>query len=120
LVKVTIKPWEEIVIHESIQLKFEDFVRQCSMGVQPGGLAAPLHWAEGVVFRAGAMPPTEDVVRENLAGRIHYSAVEWALMPNYQQVIPIKDINAKIPVIDVSATAVLCDVAKALKATAKG
>ena len=117
--KVTFKSWEEVVIHEVIRYDLGDFVKQCSIGVQPGGLANPLQWAEGVVFRFGAMPPTDDIVKETLEGRVHWSGVEWVLMPKYQQVIMIGDINAKIPIINVSATAILCDVAKALKATAK-
>ncbi len=119
MVKVTFKPWEEVVIHENIRYSLEDFVKLCSIGVQPGGLANPLQWAEGVVFRAMPMPPTEDVVKEMLVGKIHWNAVEWALMPKYQQVIMIGDINAKIPIINVSATAILCDIVKALQATAR-
>ena len=117
--KVTFKSWEELVIHESIRFSLEDFVRLCSIGVQPGGLANPLQWAEGVVFRATLLPLTKDVVREMLAGKIHWSAVEWALMPKYQEAIMIGDINAKIPIVNASATATLCDVAKALKAKAE-
>jgi len=119
LVKVTFKSWEEIVIHEVIRYDLEDFIKQCSIGVQPGGLANPLQWAEGVVFRAIPLPTTEDVVKEMLVGKVHWNSVEWASMPKYQQVIMIGDINAKIPIVNVSANAILCDVAKALKATAK-
>jgi hypothetical protein len=119
LVKVTFRPWEEVVIHESIRYNLEDLVRQSSIGVQPGGLAPPLQWAEGVAFRAVTMPPTDDVVKENLTGKVHWGAVQWALMPKYQLVIPISDINAKIPIIDVSANTILCDVAKALKESVK-
>jgi hypothetical protein len=119
LVKVTFRSWEELVIHENIRFSLEDFIKLCSIGVQPGGLANSLQWAEGVVFRATLLPMTEDVVREMLAGKIHWSAVEWALMPKYQQAITIGDINARIPIVDVSATTTLCDVAKALKATAE-
>jgi hypothetical protein len=115
LVKVTFKPWEEIVIHESICYPLEDLMKLCSIGVQPGGLAVPLQWAEGVVFRFMAMPPTDDVVKEQLEGKIHWSVVEWALMPECKDVVLIKDINAKIPIINVSSTAVLCEVARALK-----
>jgi len=115
LVKVTFKPWEEVVIHEAIHYSLEDLIKLSSTGVQPGGLAPSLRWAEGVVFRAQGMPPTDEVVRENLQGKVHWSSVEWALMPEYQNVILIKDINAKIPIINVTATAILCDVAKALK-----
>ena len=115
MVKVTFKPWEEVVIHESIYYSLEDLIKSHSIGVQPGGLAPPIYWAEGVLFRFAPMPPTDEVVRESLQGKIHWNAVEWALMPERKSVIPISDINAKIPVIDVSVTVALCDVAKALK-----
>jgi hypothetical protein len=119
MIKVTIKPWEEVIIHESIQYTLDDFIKLCSMGVQPGGLANPLHWAEGIVFRFTPMPPTDDVIKEQLAGKIHWSAIEWALMPKYQQVIMIGDINAKIPIVNVSATVILRDVIIFLKQTAR-
>jgi len=115
LVKVTFRAWDEVVIHESINYSLEDLLKIHSIGVQPGGLANPLSWAEGVVFRFVAMPPTDEVVKEQLQGKIHWSAVEWALMPEYKNVILIHDINAKIPVVNVSATAILCEIAKALK-----
>jgi hypothetical protein len=115
LVKVVFKPWEEVIIHESILYTFDDFVKICSIGVQPGGMTPPLTWADGVVFRIGHMQPTDEVIKEQLEGKVHYGSVEWALMPQYKNVIPIGDINAKIPVIDVSKNAILSDVAKALK-----
>jgi hypothetical protein len=87
--------------------------------VQPGGLAPPLSWAEGVIFRFQAMSPTDEIVKDALQGKIHWVGVEWALMPEYKNVIPIQDINAKIPIIDVSASAILRDVAKVLKEKAR-
>ena len=51
--------------------------------------------------------------------QIHWNVLEWALMPQYTQVIPIEEINAKIPIINVSTTTILCDVAKALKEQAQ-
>jgi len=115
LVRVIFKPPEEVIIHESIRYKLEDFVRLFSIGIKPGGMANPLHWTEGVVFRVGHMQPTEDVIKEQLLGKIHWAVIEWALMPQFKDVIPIGDINAKIPVIDVSQTAIFREVAKALK-----
>jgi len=81
MVKVTFKLWDEVIIHEEIAYSLEDLVKLSSMGIQPGGLAKPLRWAEGVVFRPGGMPPTDEVVTEQLQGRIHWSSVSWALMP---------------------------------------
>jgi hypothetical protein len=119
MVRVTFKPWEEVIIHEEVALSLDDLIKINSLGVQPGGLAQPLRWAEGVIFRFSAMPPTDEVIREQLQGKIHWSIVEWALMPEYKNVILIQDINAKIPVINVSATTILCEIAKALKEKAR-
>lgn len=119
MVKVTFKPSEELIIHESIHHSLPDLISLCSVGVQPGGLAGPLSWAEGVVFRFSRMTPTDEIFKELLQGKVHWSVVEWALMPQYKQIIPIKEINAKIPVIDVSATTILSEVAKALKEQAQ-
>jgi len=115
LVRVTFRPSEELIIHESIHHSLPDLIKICSVGVQPGGLAGPLSWAEGVVFRFSRMAPTDELFRELLAGKVHWNVVEWALMPQYKQVILLEEINAKIPVINVSTTTILCDVAKALK-----
>jgi hypothetical protein len=119
LVKVTFKPSEELIIHESIQHSLSDLIKLCSVGVQLGGLAKPLSWAEGVVFRFSRMAPTDEIVRELLQGTVHWNVVEWALMPQCKQVLLIKEINAKIPVINVSTTTILCEVAKALKEQAQ-
>jgi hypothetical protein len=119
LVKVTFKPSEELIIHESIHHSFPDLIKLCSVGVQPGGLARPLSWAEGVVFRFSRMTQTDEICRELLQGKVHWDVVEWALMPQYKHVIPIEEINAKIPVINVSTTAILCGVAEALKEQAQ-
>jgi hypothetical protein len=120
LVKVTFKPWEEVIIHEVIYYSFEDIVKLFSLGIQPGGLAQSLFWAEGVIFSHVGIPPTtNEVAREQLDGKIHWSSVSWALMPKYQAFIPIKDINAKIPIVDVSSNSILCEAAKALKGQVK-
>ena len=119
MVRVTFRPSEELIIHESILHPLADLTKLCSVGVQPGGLAGPLSWAEGVVFRFSRMAPTDEIFRELLQGKVHWNVVEWALMPQYKQVILLEEINAKIPVINVSTTAILCEVAKALKEKAQ-
>ena len=119
MVKVTFQPSEELIIHESINHTLSDLIKLCSVGVQPGGLAGPLSWAEGVVFRFSRMAATDEIFRELLQGKVHWNVLEWALMPQYKQVIPIEEVNAKIPVINVSTTTILCDVAKALKEQAQ-
>lgn len=46
----------------------DSLVRLQSLGVEPGGLAQPLLWAEGTAFSKSAMRETEDVVKEKLEG----------------------------------------------------
>ena len=118
MVRVTFRPSEELIIHESTLHSLADLTKLCSVGVQPGGLAGPLSWAEGVVFRFSRMAPTDEIFKELLQGKVHWNVVEWALMPQYKQVIPLEEINAKIPVINACTTTILCEAAKALKAQA--
>lgn len=90
-----------------------------SLGVPTGGLSAPLLWTEGIVFTQSPMPSTTDVIKEQLQGRIHWSAVEWALMPNYKDFFEIQETRVKIPIVNVSANEILSDVARWLKGSAK-
>ena len=107
------------MIHEEIHYSFDDLIKLTSLGIQPGGLAGPLKWAEGIIFRNSGMPPTDEVIKEQLQGTVHWNLVEWALMPVYEKVILIRDINAKIPIIDVSTNTILSAVAKTLRDKAK-
>ena len=91
MVRVTYAPYREIVIHEVIeqesQVLFEDMVRQA--------LASPVHaeptvnWVDGVAFVVAPMPPTEDIVKESLEGKLHYASVMFARIP-FQSQVPVK------------------------------
>jgi hypothetical protein len=115
MVKVVYQPWEKIVIHEIVKYALDDLVKLQSLGVEPGGLADPLLWAGGIVFSSSTMVDTKDVIREKLEGVVHWSSVEWALMPEFKEVIIIKETNVKIPVINVSTHSIYKTVSKWLK-----
>ena len=119
MVKVNYKPWEEVVIHESIQYTLENLVTIRSLGVPPGQLGGRLLWAEGVAFNPGGMPPTTDIIKENLQGRVHWSSVEWAVMPEFKSSIEITQTKVRIPILNVSANETLSAVAKWLRKSAK-
>jgi hypothetical protein len=110
LVKVTIKPWQEIIIHEVIQHDIKDLLKLKGLGYQSHELTLPLMWAEGVVFSRVPMPTSTDIIKEQLQGIIHYSSVEFASLPKYQAELKWEGVS--IPVIDVSTTEALNDVAK--------
>jgi len=115
MVKVVYQPWEKIVIHEIVKYALDDLVKLQSLGVEPGGLADPLLWAGGIVFSSSTMLDTKDVIKEKLEGVVHWSSVEWALMPEFKEVIIIKETNVKIPVINVSTHSIYKTVSKWLK-----
>ena len=91
MVTVTYTPYKEIIVHEVIeqesQVLFEDMVRQA--------LASPVHaeptvnWADGVAFVVAPMPPTEDIVKESLEGRLHYASVMFA-RTQFQSQVSVK------------------------------
>ena len=115
MVEVVYQPWKKIVIHEIVDYALDDLVRLQSLGVEPGGLGDPLLWAEGIVFSSSTMLETKDVVKEKLEGIIHWSSVEWARMPEFKEVIVIKETNVKVLIIDVSAHPIYKTVSKWLK-----
>ena len=110
MVKVTIKPWQEIVIHELIQHDLKNLLKLRGLGLSTRDIAQPLMWAEGIVFSRFPMPPTDDIIKEQLQGIIHFSSFEFALMPKYQKELKWEGVS--IPVIDVSTTEALQIVAK--------
>ena len=117
MVKVTFKPWQEIVIHEAIEYKIKDLIKSRITGLKEGSVTLPLLWAEGVLFNRSVMPPTDDVIRDQLQGIIHFSAIEWALMPKFKSVMRSEGVSN--PVINVDNNESLKEVARQLKAKHK-
>ncbi len=115
MVKVTFQTWNEVIIHETIQETYEYMVRSRCIGVPAEGLARPFNWAEGILFSHASMPPTEDVVREQLIGKVHWGHVRFTLMPEYKDIILIPDLKVRIPVRNVSSNAILSEVARELR-----
>jgi len=90
--KITYTPFRELIVHEIIEQSnpsvfFEDIVRLALSGahqVQPS-----INWIDGVAFFIAPMQPTEEVVRENLAGRVHYASVLFT-RTDYQPQVAVK------------------------------
>lgn len=113
MVKVIFESWKKIIIHEAIRYSLDDLLAMRVMGLREGTTAPPLLWAQEVIFDRVVMPPTEDVIREQLLGKIHYSSIEWAAMAEFVNFKKVKGVE--IPIINVSLNPTLREVAKALK-----
>ncbi|MDG7009024.1 MAG: hypothetical protein JRN06_12500 [Nitrososphaerota archaeon] len=48
-----------------------------------------INWVDGIAFFIVPMQPTEEVVRENLAGRVHYNSVLFTRTA-YRSQVPVK------------------------------
>ena len=87
MVKVSFKPNSELVVHEVIEEEsarfFEEIIRQQLGG--PVHVQPTVNWIDGVAFVISPMPATDDIVKENLDGRVHFSAVMFTRTPYQSQ-----------------------------------
>ena len=90
MVEVEFVPYQRILIHEVIEQDnktfFEDIVRHAL--AQPVQAEPSVNWADGFALLAVPFAATEDVVRENLSGRIHYSTVLFTKV-DYRPQVPV-------------------------------
>jgi hypothetical protein len=114
MTKITIKPWEEIVVHETIKRELKELIERRTWYLKGGQLAESLAWAEGVVFMRVGLPPTEEVIKDQMKGIIHFSSIEFAEMPKYRKTIVVSA-GKTVPIVNVSETVALKDLATELK-----
>jgi len=72
LVKVTFKPYEELIVHEHQRFTLDDMVRLRCTGMQVGSIAPNFKWADGLVMWRETFPQNEMITKENLDGRVHW------------------------------------------------
>ena len=108
------RPWTKVIVHEVIKWPLEQFLLTRAIGVPEGGVARPLTWANGFIFDRNVMPPTPEIVKENLEGKVHWNALIYAVVDEYQKefVLPRQ---VKIQVVDQSHTSIYKDMAQWLK-----
>ena len=112
MVKITYQPWDEIVIHETVEYPLAALLEMQSYGVPPDSMGRSLMWANGIAFAYVSMPASDDVVAEQLKGRMHWASVVFATMPAYENVVLLQETSVRIPVVDVSGNPTLYAVAR--------
>ncbi len=90
MAKITYMPTEEVVIHQVLEsdnkiIFFEDVVKQILTREIP--VIPTVNWIDGIAFTILHFPDTEDIVREELKGRIHYSAVLFTKIPYQSELV---------------------------------
>ncbi len=84
MAKITYMPTAEVVVHQVLEsdnkiIFFEDVVKQMLAREIP--VIPTVDWIDGIAFAILRFPDTEDIVRDELKGRIHYSVVLFTKIP---------------------------------------
>lgn len=116
--EISIEPWKKLVIHEVIEYKFDDWVKQIAFSTRSSGGAIPtMQWTNGVVFSPSNFPTTNITVGEQLKGILHWSSVSFAIKEKFEKQIVIE--NATINLVDVSVNEIFKELAQNLKKQSK-
>ena len=80
MVKITYFPYQEIVVHEVQELSvpqfFEKVISQLQAQGQTGVIPSVL-WVDGIAFSISNFMPSEDLVRDQINGKLHYASVTF-------------------------------------------
>jgi hypothetical protein len=114
-VSIKYEPFKEIVVMEKTKFSnAEEIARFTS--IIAGGKLAGLYWVDGVVFLYFPLPAANQAVAKALldSGRVYWTFIGYALMPKFEPTIETKE-KMIVPVVDISADAILKSVAQWLK-----
>ncbi|HVZ62747.1 MAG TPA: hypothetical protein VFA69_07645 [Candidatus Nitrosotalea sp.] len=116
--EIIIEPWNQLVIHEVLELRFEDWVTQIIASARSAGGGIPtIFWAGGVAFHFATFPDTDTIVQEKLKGRIHYSSVTFAIKEKFEKQITRE--SGAINFTDVSHNEIFSKLTEKLRAQSK-
>jgi len=116
--EIVIEPWKKLIIHEIIEYKFEDWVKQIAFSTRSSGGGIPtMQWTNGIVFSPANFPTTNSTVDEQLKGTLHWSSVSFAIKEKFEKQI-VKE-NATINLVDVSVNKIFKELATSLKLQSK-
>jgi hypothetical protein len=105
MVEFEYRPWKKIIIHEIMEYPLEYFFFQSTQGIPKGGMGRPLMWSNGVLFSSFFIQTSEEVVKQQLQGIVHWASLHFSRMEKYQQEIK-RDNRIKIPILNVSNHAI--------------
>lgn len=116
--EISIKPWKKLIIHELIEYKFEEWVKQLAFSTRTSGGGIPtMQWTDGIVFAPVTFPTTNITVEEQLKGILHWSSVSFAIKDKFENQIVLD--SATINLINVSVNDVFKKLARELKIRSK-
>lgn len=116
--EISIQPWKKLIIHEIVEYKFEDWIKQIAFSTKSSGGGIPtMQWTNGIVFTPANFPSTDSIVDEQLKGILHWSSVSFAIKEKFEKQI-VKE-NATINLVDVSVNEIFKELSVSLKLQSK-
>ena len=115
MVKIVYEPYHTVIIHDIAQYSLNMLIHLHGLGVQSGQLGRPISWANGIAFDQHPMAATEDIIKEQIKGKIHWANLSFAFMPKHQRMIEIPDGKIRIPILNLSGNEIFRDVADWIK-----
>jgi hypothetical protein len=114
VVEFVCNPPKKVVVLECTEYPSLEALTKVLATFMQTGSSVVLRWTEGIAFLYTYLPPTTDgLMKEFLEGRVYWSDVIFALMPEYKPIIRVGTID--IPLIDVTPNHVLREAAKWMK-----
>lgn len=111
---IVCRPPKQLIILECTRYPSVEALSKIVAVIISAGESVILKWAEGVVFSYTPIAPsTELLVDEYVKGKLYWSEVVYAIMPEYKPSVRVSTLD--IPVIDVSPNPLLSEVAKWMK-----
>jgi hypothetical protein len=102
LVKVSYKAYDELIIHEYQKFVIEDMMRMRCTGLQVGSIAPSFQWADGILMWREPFPQNEEITKENLEGRVHWTWVAYSPMNEFKPSLNFKETSVIVPVVNLS------------------
>jgi hypothetical protein len=113
--EIVYEPYKSLTVHEIVQSSIDNLVELQAIGISPKQFGRSIYWADGVAFIYVAMPPNDDVVKEQLKGRIHWSHLAFAFTSTYRPLMVTPDGKVIIPIINVSRNPIFKNLVKWLR-----
>lgn len=105
---------KQLIILECTRYPSVDSLSKTAAVIVSQGESLILKWAEGVVFSYSPIAPSTDLLLdEYVKGRVYWSDVVYAIMPEYKQSLRVGSLD--IPIIDVSPNPLLSEAARWMK-----
>ena len=115
MVDVEFQPIRKVIVHEAIKYEFDEFVRLKAQAQGPNP-PAPARWVEGVIFTFSSVQQTPELINERVHdGVVHWDFIEFAEMPDFQNMVTHPDTQVQLRVSDNSNNSAVADVIRYFK-----